>query len=57
MRQQEARQKRLFEDNNFVEVPPLQKEVAQQATHELMLWIIALVKAMDAGAGDEQNKR
>lgn len=57
MRQQEARQKRLFEDNNFVHVPPLQKEAAQQATHELMLWIIALVKAMDAGAGDEQNKR
>ena len=57
MLQQEARQKRLFEDNNFVHVPPLQKEAAQQATHELMLWIIALVKAMDAGAGDEQNKR
>ena len=57
MRQQEARQGRLFEDNNFVEVPPLQKEAAQQATHELMLWIIALVKAMGAGAGDEQNKR
>ena len=57
MRQQEARQERLFEDNNFVRVPPLQKEVAQQATHELMQWIRALAKAMGAGAGDEQNKR
>ena len=57
MRQHEARQGRLFEDNNFVEVPPLQKEAVQQATHELMLWIIALVKAMGAGAGEEQNKR
>ena len=57
MRQREARQRRLFEDNKFVEVPPLQKEVAQQATHELMLWIIALAKTMGAGAGDEQNKR
>jgi hypothetical protein len=57
MRQHEARQGRLFEDNNFVHVPPLQKEVAQQATHELMQWIRALAKAMAAGVGDEQNKR
>jgi hypothetical protein len=57
MRQQEARQGRLFEDNNFVHVPPLQKQVAQQATCELMQWIRALAKAMGAGAGDEQNKR
>jgi hypothetical protein len=57
MRQQEARQGRLFEDNNFVHVPPLQKEVAQQATHELMQWIRALAKAMGAEVGDEQNKR
>jgi hypothetical protein len=57
MRQQEARQGRLFEDNNFVCVPPLQKEVAQQATHELMQWMRVLAKAMGAGASDEQNKR
>jgi len=56
MRQQEARQRRLFEDNN-VHVPPLRKEVAQQAAHELMQWIIALANAMGAGVGDEQNKR
>ena len=56
MRQQEARQRRLFEDNNFVHVPPLRKEVAQQAAHELMQWIIALANAMGAGVGDEQNK-
>ena len=57
MRQQEARQRRLFENNSFVHVPPLQKEAAQQATHELMQWIIALANAMGAGVGDEQNKR
>jgi len=57
MRQQEARQVRLFEDDNFVHAPPLQKEAAQQATHELMQWIIALAKAMGAGVGDEQDKR
>ena len=57
MRQQEARQGRLFEDNNSVHIPPLQKEVAQQATRELMQWIRALAKAMGAGAGDEQDKR
>jgi hypothetical protein len=57
MRQQEARQRRLFEENNFADVPSLQKEVAQQATHELTQWIIALAKAMGAGVGDEQNKR
>jgi hypothetical protein len=56
MRQHEARQGRLFEDNNFVHVPPLQKEAAQQATHELMQWIRALAQAMGAGVGDEQNK-
>ena len=56
MRQHEARQGRLFEDNNFVHVPPLQKEVAQQAAHELMQWIRALAQAMGAGVGDEQNK-
>jgi hypothetical protein len=56
MRQHEARQGRLFEENNFVHVPPLQKEVVQQATHELMQWIRALAKAMGAGVGDEQNK-
>ena len=43
--------------NNSVHIPPLQKEVAQQATRELMQWIRALAKAMGAGAGDEQNKR
>jgi hypothetical protein len=42
MRQQEARQGRLFEDNNSVRVLPLQKEVAQQATHELMQWMRVL---------------
>jgi hypothetical protein len=57
MRQHEARQGRLFEDNNFVHVPPLQKEVAQQATHELMQWMRVLAKAMGAGVSDEQNKR
>jgi hypothetical protein len=57
MRQQEARQGRLFEDNNSVHIPPLRKEVAQQATRELMQWIRVLAKAMGAGAGDEQNKR
>jgi hypothetical protein len=57
MRHQEARQGRLFEDNNFVHAPALQKEVAQQATHELMQWIRALAKAIAAGVGDEQNKR
>jgi hypothetical protein len=57
MRQQEARQGRLFEDNNSVHVPPLQKEVAQQATHELMQWMRVLAKAMSAGVSDEQNKR
>jgi hypothetical protein len=56
MRQHEARQGRLFEDNNFVHVPLLQKEVTQQAAHELMQWIIALANAMGAGVGDEQNK-
>jgi hypothetical protein len=53
MRQQETRQGRLFEENNFVHVPPLQKEVAQQATHELMQWIRALAEVMGAGVGDE----
>ena len=57
MRQQEARQGRLFEHNNSVRVPPLQKEVAQQATHELMQWMRVLAKAMGAGVSDEQNKR
>jgi len=57
MRQQEARQGRLFEDSNFVCIPPLQKEVAQQATHELMQWMRVLAKAMGAGVSDEQNKR
>ena len=57
MRQLEARQRRLFEDDSCVHAPPLQKEAAQQATHELMQWIIALAKAMGAGVGDEQNKR
>ena len=57
MRQQEARQGRLFEDNNLAGVPPLQKEVAQQATHELMQWMRVLAKAMGAGVSDEQNKR
>ena len=57
MRQQEARQGRLFEDNNSVRVPPLQKEVAQQATHELMQWMRVLAKTMGAGVSDEQNKR
>jgi hypothetical protein len=57
MRRQEARQGRLFDDNNSVHVSPLQQEVAQQATRELMQWIRALAKAMGAGAGDEQNKR
>ena len=57
MRQQEARQGRLFEDNNFARVPPLQKEVAQQATHELMQWMRVLAEAMGAGVSDEQNKR
>jgi hypothetical protein len=57
MRQQEARHGRLFEDNNFVRVPPLQKEAAQQATHELMQWMRVLAKAMGAGVSDEQNKR
>jgi len=56
MRQQEARQRRLFEDNSFVHVPPLQKEAAQQATHELIQWMRVLAKAMGAGVSDEQNK-
>jgi hypothetical protein len=57
MRQQEAGQGRLFEDNNFVRVPPLQKEVAQPATRELMQWMRVLAKAMGAGMSDEENKR
>lgn len=57
MQQQEIRQGKLFEDNNSVHVPPLQKEVARQATCELMQWMRALAKTMVAGAGNEQNKR
>jgi hypothetical protein len=56
MRQRE-RQRHLFEDNNSVHVPPLQKEIAQQATRELVQWMRALARTIWAGAGDEQNKR
>ena len=56
MRQRE-RQRHLFDDNNSVRVPPLQTEVAQQATRELVERMRALAKAIYAGAGDERNKR
>jgi hypothetical protein len=57
MWRQELRQGRLFEENQSVRVPPpLHKEVAHQATGELVQWIKALAKAMSAGAGNEQNK-
>jgi len=55
MRLREARQAQLFEDNNSVHVPPLQTQVAQQVTRELVQWMRALAKAMGARASDEQN--
>jgi hypothetical protein len=57
MRQQEVRQGHLFEDNNSVYVPPLPKEVEEQATRELVHWMRALAKTISAGVRNEQDKR
>jgi hypothetical protein len=57
MRQREVRQGKLFEGNNSVHVPPLQKEAEQQAIGELVNLLRTLAKIIDAGAGNEQDKR
>jgi hypothetical protein len=57
MRHREVRQEQLFENNNSVHVPPLQKEVEEEAIRELVHWMRALAETIGAGAGDEQNKR
>jgi hypothetical protein len=57
MRQREVRQGKLFEGNNSVHVPPLQKEAEQQAIRELVNLLRTLAKIIDAGAGNEQDKR
>jgi hypothetical protein len=57
MRPQEVRQGHLFEENNSVHVPPLQNEVEQQVTRELVHWMRALAKIISAGVGNEQDKR
>ena len=57
MRLREVRQGQLFADNNSANVPPLEKEVAQQAIRELMQWMKALAMTLAAGVRDEQNKR
>lgn len=57
MRHQEVRQGQLFEENNSVHAPLLQKEVEQQAMCVLVHWMRALAKTIGAGVGDEQNKR
>jgi hypothetical protein len=57
MRQREVRQGKLFEVNNCVHVPPLQKEVEQQAIRELVHLLRTLAKIIGAGADNEQDKR
>ena len=57
MQQREVRQGQLFEEKNSVYVPPLEKEVEQQATRELVEWMRALAKTIGAGVGNEQDKR
>ena len=57
MRQREVRQGQLFDNNNSVHVPALQKEVQEQATRELVHWMKALAKTIGAGVRDEQDKR
>jgi hypothetical protein len=57
MRQREVRQGKLFEGNNSVHVPPLQKEAEQQAICELVHLLRTLAKIIGAGAGNEQDKR
>jgi hypothetical protein len=56
MRQRDVRQGKLFEVNKSVHVPPLQKEVEQEAIRELVQLLRALAKIID-GVGNEQDKR
>jgi hypothetical protein len=57
MRQRKVRQGKLFEGNNSVHLSPLQKEAEQQAIRELVNLLTTLAKIIDAGAGNEQDKR
>lgn len=57
MRPQEVRQGHLFEENNSVHVPPLQREVEEQVTRELVHWMRALAKINGGAVDNEQDKR
>jgi hypothetical protein len=57
MRPQEVRQGHLFEENNSVHLPPLQKAAEEQVTRELVHWMRALAKVIGGGVRNEQDKR
>ena len=57
MRNHRGRQGDLFGEVDASHPPPLDEALQQTVTQLLTLWLQALAKTIEAGAGDEQDRR
>ena len=55
MRQRAIWQRRLFEDGDAFQLPPLPQEGRQELSRLLVQWMQDLVKAISEEVGDEQD--